>query len=285
MKTKLLLFAVFFLIISQTGFSQPYVPFLNNSSWNVVVAGFTGAQDFVINTGTDVIIGSNTYRKINDPVFGADTYIREDVAGKKVYRRVDNVDQLLYDFSLPVSGTFTTSSGSVYTVISITNVNVNGGTRRRFQLDNGFFGFSWIEGVGSPNHPLVPYYELPSDPYIYLTCSAQNGTTVYNHGIANGGTSTDCSMLLGIDNPNYLAQKIYFSPNPFNFELHISSVFNLDNVTLKLYNSLGQLVKEIKEINLQNYTLNRDNLNNGIYFMQVTHVRKIILRQKIIVQD
>lgn len=280
MKIKLLLYAFLFIAISQKIFSQPYAPFLNNSSWNVTVYDFSWAQNYTINPGTDVVIGSYTYKKITDPVFGDDVYLREDVAAKKVYTLKSGTEELLYDFSLPVSGVFFTPYGN-YTVMSITTVNVNGGTRRRFNLDNGFFGLTWIEGVGNPEYPLRPDYELPSDPVILLGCSAQNGIAVYNVGVANGGTPIDCSML-GIDE-NHLGSNISFSPNPFTTELQINSETELENTTLKMFNSLGQMVKEVKDISLQNYTLYRDNLKSGLYFIQLLQNNKIISYKKIII--
>lgn len=282
MKTKLHLLAFFLLFILQNGHSQ-YQPFLNNSSWNVKVFSFMGATDYIINSGTDVVIGSFTYKKINDPMSGLDIYIREDVAAKKVYTRKNNVDELLYDFSLPVSGTFVTPGGSMYTVTSITNVPVNGGgTRKRFHLDNGFFGFNWIEGVGNPEHPLRPDYELPSDPAIMLYCSAQNGVLIYNKGLADGNPPTDCSAL-GIDENN-LAAAISFSPNPFTTELHINASFDLENVSLKLYNSVGQIVKQVENITLLDYALQRESLSGGLYFLQLSRNNKVIVNKKIIIQ-
>lgn len=283
MKRKLLLSAFLLIAISQQIFSQPYVPFLNNSTWNLTVYSFMGAQRYNINPATDFVIGTYTYKKFVDPIFGTDVYLREDVAAKKVYTWKNNADVLLYDFSLPVGGTFTTSFGSTFTVMLITNVNVGGAIRRSFRLDNGFAGFTWIEGVGSPEHPLIADYELPSDPAIVVSCSAQNDILIYNQGIVNGGTPTDCSML-GIDE-NYLIRKISFSPNPFTTELQISSEISLNNASLKLFNSLGQIVKEVKNINLQNYTLHRDSLKSGLYFIQLLEDNKIISYKKVIIAD
>jgi hypothetical protein len=283
MKTKLLLLAFFLLAITQNGYSQPYAPFLNNSTWNLTVYSFMGATRYNVNPGTNVVIGAYTYKKFNDPIFGDDVYLREDVAAKKVYTLRNNVDILLYDFSLPVGGTFVTSFAGTFTVMSITNVNVGGGIRRSFRLDNGFSGFTWIEGVGSPEHPLKADYELPSDPAVVVSCSAQNGIVVYNQGTVNGGTPTDCTML-GIDQ-NHLVNTISFSPNPFNSELQIHSEISLDNVSLKLFNSLGQLVQEIKNMNGQDHTLNRDSLNSGLYFIQLLHENKVISYKKVLIQD
>lgn len=282
MKTKLL-FTFFLLFLFINSFSQAYIPFLNNSTWVLTVANFGGSSNYIVNPGVNVVIGSYTYTKFVDPIYSTDVYIREDVAAKKVYRRVGVTDQLLYDFSKVVSNTITLPNGNTYTLNSITNVIVNGGTRRRFSFSDAFFGFDWIEGVGSGNHPLKPYYELPSDPYIYVTCSAQNGVLVYNHGTANGGTPTDCSIL-GVDDVNPITT-IRFSPNPFKTELTINSDVNLENVTLKLYNSLGQIVKNIQNINGNQLVIDRDNLTSGLYFIELFQNDKVVLTTKIVVVD
>ena len=293
MKTKLLFTFVLLTLFMEKSSSQNYIPMLNNSTWNLVSSNFGGNQNLVIGPGIDVVIGSYTYKKFSDPsVYSSDNYVREDISAKKVYRNVGGVDQLLYDFSLQVSDNIILSDGKNYTVQSITNVNVNGGTRRMFNLIHYIGTFAgnsetWIEGVGSNRHPLKPQYEMYlSDPYIYLTCSAQNGVNIYNHGIANGQpTPTDCSMLLSVEDIKLLTQEINFSPNPFKTELLITTKFNFENSTLKIFNSIGQLVKEVNNINGQNIIVKRENLESGIYFTQLTENGKLISINKIIISD
>lgn len=291
MKTKLLF--TFFLLTLLVGnaFSQPYVPMLNNSTWNLVSANFGGGQNLLLGPGTDFVIGSYTYKKYADPtIYSTVNYVREDVAAKKVYRNVSGVDQLLYDFSLQVSDHITLSDGRDYTVESITNVNVNGGQRRMFYLINYIGTFAghtetWIEGVGSNRHPLKPAYEMIfSDPYIFTSCSAQNGVNIYNHGIANGQpTPTDCSMLMGIE--TIPTNTINFSPNPFKTELFITTKSGFENSTVKLFNSFGQLVKEVNNLSGENIIVKRENLISGIYFAQLIQNEKIISTHKIIISD
>lgn len=293
MKTKLLFAFVFLIFLVENSFSQAYIPMLDNSTWNIVSANFGGSQNLVIGPGTDVVIGSYTYKKFTDPsVYNTDNYIREDIAAKKVYRNVGGVDQLLYDFSLQVSDNIILSDGKNYTVQSITNVNVNGGTRRMFYLIHYIGTFpgnseTWIEGVGSNAHPLKPKYEMfMSDPYIYLTCSAQNGITIYNHGIANGQSiPTDCSMLLSTQDIKHFTQEINFYPNPFKTELLITTKSNFENATLKLFNSIGQLAKEVNNLHGENISIKRDNLTSGIYFAQLTQNGTLISNHKIIIAD
>ena len=284
MKTKLLITLLLLTLFVENSFSQNYIPMLDNS-WNIVRAGFGGGQNLIINPGVDIIIGSFTYKKFIDPTSNTEVFLREDIATKKVYRRVNGNDQLLYDFNLQLSNSITLS-GSTYTVTAVTDVNVNGGTRRRISLSNVFSSETWIEGIGSNRHPLKPTFEMPSDPYIYLTCSQQNGVNVYNHGIANGQpTPTDCSMLLSIEDMKYSNQKINFFPNPFKNKLTITTELNFENSTLKIFNSLGQLVKEINNLNGQTITLERGNLESGIYFAQITQNNKTLEINKIIIED
>ena len=291
MKTKLLFGALIFSLLTETSFAQPYVPMLNNSTWNLVSSNFGGNQNLILGPGTDAVIGSYAYKKYTDPtIYSTDNYVREDVAAKKVYRNVNGVDQLLYDFSLQVGNHITLSDGRDYTVSSITNVNVNGGQRRMFYLINyigTFAGHSetWIEGVGSSRHPLKPAFEMYlSDPYIFTSCSAQNGVNVYNSGIANGQpTPTDCSMLLGIE--AVPTQSVVFSPNPFRTQLFVTSNSDFENATIKIFNAVGQLVREINNINSGNVTIERENLACGIYLAQLTQNEKVSSTRKIIVSD
>ena len=284
--SKKLRFTVLFLTaLAGNAFSQAYIPMLNNSSWNIVSANFGGSSNLIINPGTDVVIGSYTYKKFFDPTTNSDTYLREDVATKKVYRNIGGVDRILYDFSLQVSNTITLGNGSTYTVISITNIPVNGGTRRKFFLDNGFFSENWIEGVGSSQHPLRPSYEMPSDPYIYLTCSAQNGVNIYNHNLANGQpTATDCTML-NVDELSFKSHDIQYAPNPFTTELYITAPSDFKNATIKVFNAIGQLVRELTNVNGNTVTVRRDNLNSGIYFVQIQESGKIMATNKIILAN
>ncbi|MEO4005499.1 T9SS type A sorting domain-containing protein [Flavobacterium sp. CAU 1735] len=285
MSKKLRFIVLFLTALAGNAFSQAYIPMLNNSSWNIVSANFGGSSNLIINPGTDVVIGSYTYKKFFDPTTNSDTYLREDVATKKVYRNIGGVDRILYDFSLQVSNTITLGNGSTYTVISITNIPVNGGTRRKFFLDNGFFSENWIEGVGSSQHPLRPSYEMPSDPYIYLTCSAQNGVNIYNHNLANGQpTATDCTML-SVDELSFKSRDIQYAPNPFTTELYITAPSDFKNATIKVFNSIGQLVRELTNVNGNTITVRRDNLNSGIYFVRIQESGKIMATNKIILTN
>ncbi len=85
------------------------------------------------------------------------------------------------------------------------------------------------------------------------------------------------NLIVGLSNlsiENNSFENISVFPNPFQDFLYLSKVKNLKN--LKVYNFLGQLVIETKEIKID-----FRNLKNGIYFLQIntgkgTITKKII---------
>lgn len=273
------------LLFNLNSFSQDYFPFLDNSSWTILISNFDGVQTDNYTEIGDVTVGNFVYKKCQNPS-GHEILIREDVAEKKVYKLIDGVDVLLYDFSLQVSDNITLADGENYQVQSITNINVNGGQRRQFylrNLDPFWPGEYWVEGVGRRTHPLLAKNEFFTDPEFYLLCSYQNGINIFNEGIANGGNPSNCS--LSVEEQNKLFKKINFAPNPFSTELIISSRENLTNSSVKIYNSLGQIIKQINNLNGNEIILKRENLNSGIYLIQLFENEKLLTSNKIIITN
>ena len=278
-KIYTLLFSAAF---STIGFCQ-YHPLLDNPSWVLTVANFGGSNNVVINQGTDVVINGQTYKKFINPIWNnAEVFLREDVTAQKVYRRVNDSDVLLYDFSLTVGSTITLGNGLGYNVMSVTDIpSADGTTRKRIYLNNFITSEIWIEGVGSPNHPLVPYYELPSDPYIYTRCSFQGADNIYNHGLVNTGTPTDCAALGQSDNN---LTSVAISPNPMKTSTVITAGRELHGAKLIVYNAIGQMVRQADADGSQ-FILTRDNLGTGLYMVQLIENGKMVATQKLIVGD
>jgi hypothetical protein len=282
---KKLYFPIFLFLILCGKTQAQYHPLLDNPSWIVGIANFGGGTNVLINPGVDVVINGVTYKKFIDSAWGnSEVFLREDVAEQKVYRRVNNADVLLYDFSLTLGSTITLDNGLGYNVNSVDNIQVGDGTtRKRIHLNNFITSETWIEGVGSPNDPLKPYYELPSDPYLYVQCSFQGSTNIYNLGLVNTGTPTDCASL-GL-NPMTHRDYAALSPNPFSASAIIKIDHDLQNAKIQIYNQLGQIVKETANINGNEIPVTRDNLKSGIYFLQLLEDGKTLATQKIMIID
>lgn len=289
MKTKTLLFLTLISIAGRL-YSQGYHPIINNSAWIVGAVGDGISDVYTISQGEDQVIGAYTYSKFIDPYLNREILLREDVASKKVYRLLDNNEVLLFDFSLNLHDLITLANGETYRFYSIGVIYVVGGQRRVINLEP-ITGSpllpeeSWIEGVGSAEHPLLPTYEIIDFNFEYLiNCSFQNGVNVFNASLAHGGVALGC-QLLDVPDANHTTGKINFSPNPFGSELVISTGKSLKNSTLYLYNPLGQLVKEIPNLNGNKIILKRENLNSGIYLIQLLEDGKIAGTGKVLVTN
>lgn len=80
-------------------------------------------------------------------------------------------------------------------------------------------------------------------------------------------------------------QLVEIFPNPFSSQTVLQTVNPLHNATLTVYNSHGQAVKQIKNINGQTVILSRDNLASGLYFVHLTQDNKVIATKKILITD
>ena len=74
-------------------------------------------------------------------------------------------------------------------------------------------------------------------------------------------------------------------PNPFSAQTVLRADDFLYKATLIIYNSIGQMVKQIKNISGQTITLCRDNLPSGLYFLRLTERDKIIAADKVVITD
>lgn len=285
---KQLLFLL--LIFTNLSFSQDYIPFLNNTSWNMQIYSWGGTTyQWIENQGT-VTINSNTYTKYSGvPMEAGDVLVREDVAQRKVYRYKDNQEQLLYDFNLEEDDVITLLDGNEYTVISKDSVQVLTGRKRvrlrlmRYAGTTPLNSETWIESVGSVDNPLKPRFEMVSDPHVMTYCSYNGITPVYNFGLAGNGTPSECPEATMNTIENQLKNTIVY-PNPFSTTATISLKKAIDNGVLKLYNIQGQVVKEVKNISGNEIIISRENLSAGTYFVEIVN-NESVYNTKIVIVD
>jgi alpha-tubulin suppressor-like RCC1 family protein len=74
-------------------------------------------------------------------------------------------------------------------------------------------------------------------------------------------------------------------PNPFSSTAILRSESPLHNATLKVYNSFGQVVKEMKNLSGETIEISRDNLPSGLYFIQITEEDKTLSAKKIAISE
>ncbi|MCX6350583.1 MAG: T9SS type A sorting domain-containing protein, partial [Bacteroidetes bacterium] len=100
------------------------------------------------------------------------------------------------------------------------------------------------------------------DDSAYMTANKSGGKDATAHFSANCHTTGIADM----SNDD----KITIYPNPFSSQTTLLTSNPFHNATLTICNSLGQSVKQIKNISGQSVTVFRDNLPKGLYFLRFT---------------
>jgi hypothetical protein len=88
-----------------------------------------------------------------------------------------------------------------------------------------------------------------------------------------------------INDSNFYPNPFKVFPNPFSTQTTLQTDNLLHNVSLTVYNCFGQTVKEIKNVSGHTFTLFRDNLTSGLYFIRLTEDGKVITADKIVITD
>jgi hypothetical protein len=98
------------------------------------------------------------------------------------------------------------------------------------------------------------------------------------------GVAPDCNYTtfpaVGINELTANDATINIYPNPaYNTVTIDLKAFSGHNINLELYDALGRKVKNITKIKTEQYTITRDNLPSGIYFMNVTVEGKLFSKK------
>lgn len=293
-KKKSIILLVMFLI-NNLVIAQAYIPMLNNTSWNIAVSTpELGLHYKWIEQGVDVIIGSFTYKKYIDVDNKTEILAREDIATKRVYRRINNVDVLLYDFSLEVGDTVTLGNGKSYKVYQTGKYIVNGGLTKVLGLydptNPNAPSEGWVEGIGGGKHPFIHYYELDVESvrtfYTYdVACCYKNNVLFSSYELRNGWPRTTCpDNKLSTENYNLANQKFTIYPNPFSTEAKLILNDSFANVSLEIYTLLGEKVRQIENLNSNEVIIKKENLVDGIYLFVLKQNEKILQTKKVIIQ-
>ncbi len=127
---------------------------------------------------------------------------------------------------------------------------------------------------------IVQAIVLQSDGKIVVAGYSDNGNNSYfsvarydnSNGLANATEHSSSSAI-----------RMY--PNPFSKQTTFEFDVFLDNATVQVYNSLGKMVKETKNIKGRTYTCTRDNLQSGLYYVQIVDEHKFVGTKKIVIID
>ncbi len=140
----------------------------------------------------------------------------------------------------------------------------------------------WI--VPANETGLVGYWKLDEGSGTTINDATTNG----NNGVIMGASFVqDDNCFIGTIGINETAapHNVSVSPNPFSSVTILKSSEKLTNANLIIYNSIGQEVRQVKNISGETVSLNRDGLPAGLYFIQLSQEGKAIITEKIVITD
>ena len=207
--------------------------------------------------------------------------LRDDSLANKTFFVFSNTttDSLLYDYNLTVGDTmkgFITQypySPFIMIVLSVDSVQIDGQYRKKWNF----------EGIGSNAGLFEPLNTYALDfRYRYLVCVKDSSGTLFSSGY---NSVMGCNVIYEGLNEINSENKINCYPNPFSTQTTLQTDKFFKEATISVYNSFGQIVKQIKNISGQTITLQRDNLPSGLYFLQLTQDNKIFATDKLVIID
>ncbi len=146
--------------------------------------------------------------------------------------------------------------------------------------------------IANANNATYQWLNCNSGFAIISGATNQSFTPTANGNYAVVVTQNSCSDTSGCYNFNttgintyFLQNDVIIYPNPFITQTVLQSNVPLINATLTLCNHFGQKVKEIKNISGQTIVLTRDNLESGLYFLQLTEENKTTTVNKLEITD
>ena len=245
-----------------------------NTVWSKTYGGIYDDEGYSIQQTTDggfILVGFTQSFGFGD----YDTYlIRTDPTGNILWTR-----------------TFGGSNGDV-------------GSSVKQTTDAGYIIVGRTENFGAGNYD---FYLIKTDSIGNSGCNENNPATVSNNTtsivtnpatlVSSGGSSTTPVPIIlsgGMTNTvcftsaiNEVNESNSFNifPNPFSFTTTLQTNIFLKNASLTIYNSIGQVVKQIDNLAGQTIIFNRGNLPSGLYFICITQDNKIIATDKLVMTD
>ena len=293
MKTKLLIFSVF-ILTSFTVKAQYYYPLPDsNVTWIVQqddgFGGFYYWEFYADTMNKDTIINFITYTKIvSGPNYrGA---CRSDTLGFTYFVPKDSVQEYLARDLTKNTGdtiknifTYTNLYPSLLIDLYVDSVNyVQAGPynlKRMFLSNHSVFPqdysfLVWIEKIGTNTYGPFNNINALGNGASWLYCMHYNDTIYYYNSYPYPPYVDpvyyfgQCSIPVDLDTYNIVPSRISVSPNPFSDKITIRFFNNNAICHVKIYNTLGQVLYNKKDIlNTNEQTLDLEFLKPGIYFL------------------
>lgn len=109
------------------------------------------------------------------------------------------------------------------------------------------------------------------------------GNQSYKYGLNNYiEYKTYCSSA-ELENIKYSDLQLIISPNPFSNQTIVKSNININNGIIKIHDVFGNLVKSYNDLDGQVFLLHCEDLQEGLYFLQIYQGTQLIEQKKVII--
>ncbi|MCE3225733.1 MAG: glycoside hydrolase, family [Bacteroidetes bacterium] len=110
------------------------------------------------------------------------------------------------------------------------------------------------------------------------------GTTLYAGTDCGVWKTANASQIVGINSNEASKNSLKLYPNPFNSSTTFRFNESINDGEILIYNSMGQKVKTISNVNGNSFELKNENLETGIYFYELIYSGKSINGKLIITE-
>ena len=105
-----------------------------------------------------------------------------------------------------------------------------------------------------------------------LSCRFTNMLRAFNYAVCDLWVLSE--IITGINENNQFNNIVNIFPNPFTTQASIESKAVFTKAVLTVFNSFGQLIKQMDNISGQYFSFQRDGLPAGIYYLRFTQNNK-----------
>jgi hypothetical protein len=248
--------------------------------WMEISSSSDGASYRHYSIGSDTTIGTYQYKNITVSL-PSWTYnnmaAREDTTGK-VFFLIDSTEILMYDFSMQMGDTFRMINQQdtfLHFLSGIDSVTIGIDTYKVFNLSfistskpNGSgMNYKAIEGIGCVEGFLLPHQPTYGLAVTKLLCFTAKGTSPeVIPSVQHFDNKTSCKV--SVENVISDKQNITISPHPANAVSVIILPYILQKGELIIYNTLGQIIRQVSINNTSKLTIGQLP-GAGMYYYRV----------------
>lgn len=304
MKKKIFSCVIFILFVFNVELYSQYQSLfgVNNTSWKIVTTNMWESGTDSLRIGSDTLINGLQYKQIISDYIVYNLqhihgFLREDTnTGRAWYKgwyslsppQGDSTERLIIDMSLTVGDSFYVAPTTPFPLDSgwliVDSVYYLYGRKYVQFMDStaSYWGgkLKFIEGIG-PNLGIQYLSEnLNTNPY--LLCSYKDNVEVYNN---NNSHFNGCNLITTIlQNNTYGKQKIKIFPIPASDEItmDLNLFSNYSQLSIYLFDGMGRTIRKIIP-KFPNTTINTKDINEGIYFINITDNDILLQTNKIVI--